>query len=194
MKMNRILLSLMFYIISSSVFAQYDLGPDSAAIAEPDDVIESICGVDFGACYEDAKTALVSKFGYYDSEASDRNMLIFNHKTYAGIQFDRLIFGFQWNRSRSYMNGCVMLVECKTAEDAKNRRDYLARVLSKKYYLDNDIDKNKFKYYKGGTSPTDYDDYGLFIDVLKYEAGVNPGYPYAARIYYGTYDYIGEEF
>ncbi len=59
----------------------------------------------------------------------------------------------------------------------------------------NCIDKNGFKYYLGGISPVDDNEAAFVINVIKYDKDLaKQFYPYSARLMYGTYDYVKEEF
>ena len=79
-------------------------------------------------------------------------------------------------------------MEAKNAEDAKKKRDYLHKVLSDKYFMVARIDDNKFKFYNGGTSPLNDEDWGFFIDVF------HEGKYWFARLFYGPFNYVKEEF
>lgn len=74
------------------------------------------------------------------------------------------------------------------AEDAKKKRDYLHKVLSDKYFMIARIDDNKFKFYNGGTSPLNDEEWGFLIDVY------HEGRFWCARLFYGPFNYIKEEF
>lgn len=50
------------------------------------------------------------------------------------------------------------------------------------------IDDNKFKFYNGGTSPLNDEDWGFSIDVY------HEGKFWCARLFYGPFNYIKEEF
>ena len=152
-----------------------------------------ICGVYFGTGYNNAKIALEQKFGACD-RLSDENELVFRYKQYAGIRFDYLSFSFQRDNNYSYLNQCVMGIDCKTIEEAKRNRDYIAHVVSSQYALNTATDKDGFKYYYGGTSPTNYSDFAFCIDVVKLTESSNGGYKYFARIIYGPFTFVKEEF
>ena len=182
-------------------FAQNEENRDSVTISKFFKELEAqrvteICGVKFGTSYEDAKRILENKYGEaeYDYKHS-KESLTFANKTYAGISFDTILFLFQSDGYRTYMNGCVFAIDSNTAEDAKEKRELLYNRLSGKYYMDDRIDKNGFKYYIGGFSPINENDAAFIIDIVKYDADVAKKYnPYAARLMYGRYNYVKEEF
>ena len=182
-------------------FAQNEENRDSVTISKffkelQAQRVTEICGVKFGTSYEDAKRILENKYGEaeYDYKHS-KESLTFANKTYAGISFDTILFLFQSDGYRTYMNGCVFAIDSNTAEDAKEKRELLYNRLSGKYYMDDSIDKNGFKYYIGGFSPINENDAAFSIDIVKYDADVAKKYnPYAARLMYGRYNYVKEEF
>ncbi len=148
----------------------------------------SICGVVFGSDYDFSKTQLENKFG--DSYFADENDIIYKGKEYAGFYFSTILFGFQRTLNESYFNKCIFVIECSSVQEAKTTRDYLKNKFEKKYgELDTYKDTKGFLYYQGGESPLNSDYYGFCIDVFKYDRGV-----YAARITYGPYNYVNEEF
>lgn len=168
--------------------AQYEeLEIDSAAADTEATTCTEICGVKFGEEFENAKSILENKFGREQAYAENYE-LIFANKSYAGVWFDTLIFGFQSDGTNTYFNKCVLCLTAKNAEDAKRKRDYLYQVLSDKYFMLSKIDTDKFKYYVGGTSPVNEDDFGFYIDVF------HKGNFWSARLYYGPYNYVNEEF
>lgn len=80
-----------------------------------------------------------------------------------------------------------MASEYKTAKEAISKRDEIKSVLAKKYKMTEAVDDDGFKYYYGGESPQQ-DNFGFCIDVIKLDG------TYAARLDYGPYQYIDEEF
>lgn len=153
-----------------------------------------VCGVRFGSSYESAKAILKSKYGEPDYLATDENAIVYRHKSYGGMIFTYISFHFQRDGTLCYMNQCVMGNDCKTAEEAKKERDAIFTKASSKYNAwHQDIDDNGFKYYESGCSPLGGFGNGFVIDVVKYDEPYN-GYKYFARIIYGPYQYIDEEF
>ena len=155
--------------------------------------IREICGIPFGTSYEEARQRLYNKYGepeYYP----DRSVISFKNKVYAGITFDAIHFLFQSDGTRSYMNGCVFILNANTLKQAEKNRERLYEKLSKKYNMLNDVDENGNKYYYGGYGPTP-NTIGFTIDILKYEKDLARQFnPYATRLAYGRYNYIIEEF
>lgn len=186
--MKKIIFTTLFCVISSISFSQSYYSEDADSVAEDiDDVCYQICGVNFGVSFDTAKALLRNKFGREQAYAENEE-LIFKNKSYAGITFDDLFFGFQSDGRRTYFNKCILFVYAKNAEDAKKKRDFLSQVVGNKYVLQTFIDSNKFKAYQGGTSPVNSNEYGFFIDVY-HDREV-----WAVRLFYGPYQYVNEEF
>ena len=173
--MKKLLLLILFALSFSSSFAQ-------------DDVITEMCGVEFGSDRPTARRILTAKFG--EPSDDDLKYLGFEDIVYAGVKFDIAFFTFQNDGTRSYLNDVMLIILCKTAEQAKNVREYLKGILGNKYELSEGIDGNKFKFYQGGTSPTDSDYYGFKLDIRK--DNVTKGGGYVVRLEYGDYDYLNE--
>lgn len=155
---------------------------------------KEVCGVPFGSSYERAKKILKNKYGEPDYIDTDENKIVYNYKSYGGIHFTYMAFIFQRDNYNSYMSQCVMGIDCKTIQEAKNNRDYILSIVKEKYRTwKYGIDEDGFKYYKGGNSPSGEFGEGFTIDVVKYN---DPSYPYKyfARIVYGPYNYVKEEF
>lgn len=154
-----------------------------------------VCGVRFGYSYETAKLILKRKYGEPDCLWTDENEIVYHYKSYGGISFTYMSFNFQRSGADSYMNQCVMGYECKTAEEAKNKRDAIwAKVRSKYTAWHEGTDDNGFKYYESGISPKGGGlNTGFIVDVVKFDEPYN-GYRYFARIMYGPYNYVKEEF
>lgn len=152
--------------------------------------IREICGIPFGSSYEKAEEILENKYGS-SSYLSDKNTIIYLNKSYGGILFDRIMFLFQSDGYKSYMNGCVFVLDATSLNDAKEKRDRLYRNLSIKYDLYEGVDKDGIKYYYGGRPPIHYG-IGLTIDIVKISD--KPKNLYAARLMYGRYNYVEEEF
>lgn len=149
----------------------------------------SICGVQFGQSYKDAKVLLENKFGE-PNFLSDKNTIIYESKNYGGIYFSSLYFNFQYsNEGNSYFNKCILVIDCVTDQEAKAKQDDLKTIFERKYgETDTSYDEDGYIYYKGGTSPVNPLKYGFYIDVIKKKDS------YATRIVYGPYDYLNEEF
>ena len=154
-----------------------------------------VCGVRFGSSYENAKEILEGKYGEPDYMLTDENRIVYHYKSYGGMTFTYMSFNFQRDGTLSYMNQCVMGYECKTAEDAKNKRDAIWTKARSKYFAGREgIDDNGFKYYESGCSPLGGEFYsGFVVDVVKLDEPYN-GCRYFSRIMYGPYDYVQEDF
>lgn len=150
----------------------------------------SIAGVAFGSDYTSAKNILENKYGQQKWD-SDKNCIHFENKEYGGIYFNDLFFEFQYSGTRGYFNKCVFVIWCNNANEAKRRRDNIASAVSKYYDLHEKILDNGFKIYQGGDDPTNMDNYGFYIDVL---VPSGKGTQYGARLFYGPYNYVTENF
>lgn len=156
--------------------------------------VTEICGISFGTSYEDTRKLLENKYGRPDYYP-DRTIITYKNKIYADITFDAIHFLFQSDGVNSYLNGSVFVLKAKTAKDARQKRDFLRDRLGRKYKLMSDEDENGFKFYYGGKAPTQDGTFAFHIDVIKYEEGIYQLIPaYAARIAYGRYNYVKEEF
>lgn len=162
--------------------------------AQRKSICDEICGVRFGESYESAKEILQNKFGSPDYILTDENQIVYNYKTYSGIIFSEIDFCFQRNGNNSYMNQCIMGIDCRTAQEAKEYRDEIWEKVEPIYngyhYA---IDGNGFRFYEGGRSPLGGLLNGFVVDVVKFKRPYK-GYNYFARIMYGPYDYVNEEF
>lgn len=153
--------------------------------------IREICGIPFGSSYEKAEEVLENKYGE-KSFLSDKTKIYYMNENYAGIMFDRIIFLFQSDGYKSYMNGCVFIIEATSLRQAKEKQEMLYRTLQYKYDMKEGEDDNGNKYYYGGHSPVPFDGFGFSIEIIKYEN--TSSIPYAARLMYGRYNYVKEEF
>lgn len=153
--------------------------------------VKEICGIPFGSSYEKSKEILENKYGT-SSFLSDKTRIVYDNKSYADIYFDTIMFLFQSDGYRSYLNGCVFILEATSLSDAKDKRERLYKKLSWKYDIKEGVDDNGNKYYYGGNSPVSFWDFGFHIDIIKYDN--RPSIPYAARLMYGRYNYVKEEF
>lgn len=153
--------------------------------------VREICGIPFGSSYEKTAEVLENKYGT-SSFLSDKTRIIYDNKNYAGISFDKIMFLFQSDGYKSYLNGCVFILEATSLSDAKDKRERLYKKLSWKYDMKDGVDDDGIKYYYGGNSPVSYWDFGFSIDIIKYDN--RSSIPYAARLMYGRYNYVKEEF
>ena len=155
-----------------------------------DTVIRKICGVEFGTDQETARRVLVSTYGTPSDDMF--KYLGFEDIDYAGIRFSFAFFTFQHDASTSYLNDVMLIIKCKTADEAKNKRERLRRILEQKYELSEGTNDQKFKYYQGGVSPTNPNDYGFILGVHKDK--VTKGGGYLVTLKYGRYNYVDESF
>ena len=152
---------------------------------------QSIAGVSFGSSYESAKASLINKWG--KPARIDNNSIAFDYVSYANLSFDNVIFGFQRdNNGKSYMNRCIFVKHAKDRDEALEAMEQFHFVLQKKYLIYRVGEYDEDFYYYGGNSPLG-DDKDLFlIDYIKYTDDAGGGY--GARIYYGPFEYVKEEF
>lgn len=177
MSIRKLFLSLTFLFLALCGFAQ-------------DEVCREICGAKFGDSYTNVKNILERKFGEPNSWDIDKTCITYRGISYGGIYFSTVLFYFQYSPAGfSYFNRCIMASENKTAKEAISKRDYIKSVLAKRYKMTEAVDDGGFKYYHGGTSPQQEDYFGFCIDVIKLDDGT-----YAARLDYGPYQYVDEEF
>lgn len=161
---------------------------------KPEITCTEVCGVRFGCSYETAKEILKQKYGDPDYFGTDENTILYKYKVYAGMNFAYIAFCFQREGTCSFMNQCVMGDDCKTVEEAKNKRDAIWEKVKAKYpFCHNGIDCNGFRFYESGCSPLGGFGNGFIVDVVKYDVPIN-GYKYFARIMYGPYNYVQEDF
>lgn len=157
------------------------------------ETVKEICGIPFGTSIEEARKILENKYGY-SAYSADNMIITYKHKSYAGVMFDSIHFLFESDGIHSYMNGCVFILDAETLRDAEKKRDMLYEKLSEKYFMLSDKDKNGNTFYVGGYAPVG-EGCAFVINVLKYEKKIARLYtPYAARLMYGTFEYVKEEF
>ena len=153
--------------------------------------IREICGIPFGSSYEKAEEVLENKYGV-KSFLSDKTKIYYLNENYAGIMFDKIIFLFQSDGYKSYMNGCIFILDANSLRQAKEKQEMLYKRLRNKYDMKEGVDDNGNKYYYGGHSPVPFDGFGFSIEIIKFENISST--PYAARLMYGRYNYVKEEF
>jgi hypothetical protein len=163
-------------------------------VRKEEQTVKEICSVPFGSSYEKTREILENKYGYPEY-SPDRTVITYKHKSYAGFMFDSIHFLFQSDGIHSYLNGCVFIMDAKSLSDAKKKQEMLYKKLSDKYFMLDDTDSNGNKFYYGGYPPTPDDGVGFSIEILKYDSDLARLYsPYAARLAYGRYNYVKEEF
>lgn len=155
--------------------------------------VKEICGIPFGTSIEEARTMLEKKYGYSEYNA-DNMVITYKNKYYAGVLFDTIHFLFESDGVHSYMNGCTFILNAETLRDAEKKRDMLHEKLEEKYTMVSDKDDNGNTFYIGGYAPIG-EGVAFIIDIVKYERRLARIYnPYAARLMYGRYQYVKEEF
>jgi hypothetical protein len=156
--------------------------------------VKEICGIPFGSSYEKTEEMLFNKYDLPQNN-SDRTVITYKNKTYGGITFDNIYFLFQSDGIHSYFNGCVFILSAKSLSEAKSKQEMLRKKLSEKYNMYDETDENGNISYIGGSSPIPNDGAGFCIDILKYNSETAKNfYPYAARLFYGRYNFVKEEF
>ena len=176
MSIRKLFLSLTFSFLALCSFAQGE-------------ICREICGAKFRDSYTNVKNILERKFGEPNSWDIDKTSIVYRGVSYGGIYFSTVYFEFQYSSvGYSYFNRCIMVYDAKTAKEAISKRDGIKTILARKYKIYEKTDDKGFKFYAGGNSPQQ-DDFGFYIDVIKYDNGT-----YGARLDYGPYQYIDEEF
>lgn len=155
--------------------------------------VKEICGIPFGTSYEEANRMLENKYGYSEYNP-DKTLITYKNKSYGGIMFDAIHFLFESDGINSYLNGCTFILSAETLKEAERKRDMLYKKLEDKYHMLKDVDENGNVFYVGGYAPIG-EGLAFSIDILKYERKLARLYtPYAARLMYGRYHYVKEEF
>ena len=154
------------------------------------ETIREICGIPFGSSYETAREILENKYGKAEFP-SDKTKLVYKSKHYAGFLFSTIYFLFQSDGHKSYFNGCIFIIDTTSLTEAKKKQESLYERLSSKYTITYAYDDNMNKIYGGGHSPVEKDEVGFIIDIIKHDSYSTP---YAARLAYGNYNYVKEEF
>lgn len=167
--------------------------------------VTSIANVEFGSFRKKAEKILRKKFGN-PSIYSSADKLLFTDIKYAGLDFNSLFFLFQSDGERTYLNGCIFVINVNDYQSALSKEKDLTYMLSKKYStILNDVDSNGNPCHICGVSPLwNVTIDGLFTaggaihtNIMKYEEKVAKDAgtgPYAVRLIYGPFDYVKEEF
>ena len=158
-------------------------------------IITEICGVPFGASYDEAYRILTNKFGepvLYEPQS----FIEFCGKMYSGIHFDAIIFGFQSDSVNTYMNGCMFTIKANLQEEANQKLNLLYDKLAEKYEMKEKEDDNGYYYYYGGRSPVDNRKDGFMLGCFLQSSGnaVKTTGVCPVILKYGPYDYVKEEF
>lgn len=167
--------------------------------------VTSIANVEFGSSREEAEKILRKQFGN-PSINSSADRLLFTDIKYAGLDFNYLFFLFQSDGERTYLNGCIFVINVNSYRFALSTEKDLTYMLSKKYStILNDVDSNGNPYHTCGVSPLWNGTieglltarFAIYTNIMKYEekiakeAGIGS---YAVRLIYGPFDYVKEEF
>lgn len=166
--------------------------------------VKNIGGISFGISREEAMELLKNKYGepVYNPGST---VISFRNIKYAGYDFDSVHFLFQSDGTNSFFNSCIFIKEAKTQKKAVEEQENLYKVLCDKYELSKAETENGLNTYGGGISPlwdghwySLIDEYytALHTDIIQYESDLVEiyGNKYAARLIYGPYNYIKEEF
>ena len=160
--------------------------------------VKEIFNIPFGTSYEEAKSILRDKYGDYDYLYSKKNDIVYRDKAYAGVDFDSLHFLFQSDGNKSYFNGAVLCIDCKSRSEAIKKKKWMHDKLSKKYSVFVNMDADGEYLSMGGLPPVADEStfgFGVHIDVKDYEeSGRVLGKPFGVRVVYGPYDYVKEDF
>lgn len=196
-----IIITLMSFLCFGS-YAQYNdeafadtTATDSAAIVDliRTQVVERICGIEFGTSYGEAKRMLNNKYGTPDVDDYDKQLIVYKNKKYAGIDFDFILFHFENDGNTSYMNGCLFSISAKTTAEAKQKREMIFNKLNEKYYMKSEVDETGFKFYYGGISPLSEGPV-IFLNIIKNKKDTYNCGLYSVQLLYGPFNYVKEEF
>ncbi len=166
--------------------------------------VTNIGGIEFGISYEEAKIKLEKKYGnpeYFPNNTA----LPYSKVKYAGYDFDSINFLFESDGVKSYLNACIFILNAKTKNDAIKKLETLHQLLSQKYELEEYPTDGGYKAYVCGFSPLwdghwytfKYDMSGaIHTDIIEYKENAIDleGNRFAARLIYGPYSYVKEEF
>lgn len=125
----------------------------------------------------------------FEAASYGHNEIWYRGKTYAGLVFDDIYFGFQADINRTYFNKYFFVRKEKNVQSCKHFLHILLSKLKVKYdtEMHEEFDENGFYYAWGGHSPTSEEDIGFRVFVVKDKI-------YQIFLTYGDYDYINEEF
>lgn len=165
--------------------------------------VTEIAGIPFGSSYEDAAVALERKFGkaFY----STRNEILYKNISYGGERFDNVLFCFQYDKHRSYLNGAVFALEVQNRNKALLSKKRFHQLLAERYPSAFLIDE---ELTAGGLPPIPYSKAVSWNDIQEGQTSSEMGfgfeinvvaqdkydYPYFVRIKYGPYEYVKESF
>ena len=149
------------------------------------DVVTEVCGVKFGSPYEVVKKELEEQVGKMHDD-SDKNTIIYWGKSCMNVDFDVLLFYFEYKKGISYFDSAVFVILCKTMEEAVEAKEEIATALKTKNYSMNVYSGQHI--ISGGISPTNSHKKGFYIRI---EEGVTmpEKYPFEVTLAFGPYDY-----
>ena len=123
------------------------------------------------------------QFGSSFVDETDDAKICYLNKTYEGIDWDYLMFGFVGVVHDGHLNFCVLAKRFQTSAAAVRCREKLKRKMDVKFgNIEYKGEEDGFKYYLGGVNPFDESQYGFRIAVEKEPDGI-----YSAGIWYGPY-------
>ena len=66
--------------------------------------VTEICNIPFGSSYEKSKKILRKEYGNSNAYTSTKDCLVYNNKIFGGILFTDMLFMFQHDEQKSYLN------------------------------------------------------------------------------------------
>jgi len=168
--------------------------------AYKENTVTNICGIEFGSSLTDAKNLLENKFG--ETIYCTEDVIMYENKSYGGNRFDLIIFTFQSDRHKSYLNQVAFAKYAKDKEEAIQIKNNFHHKLLRKYPSVREIDEEMSvgglpPILKNGNSEiytgitTAEMGFGFEIKIVKQD---NYEYPFLVRIMYGPYEYVKEDF
>lgn len=160
--------------------------------------VKEICGVAFGEKQEVALDILKHKYG--EPYIITHNNIVYHGIGYGGVSFENILFGFQYDGKRSYMNSCSFLGTEEDISYVTVDFNNLLKKLKKKYDLGASV---KDYFWIGGISPL-WDGHieslsghyypAIVLDIKKNENGKS-----FVRLMYGQeqlcpFEYVSEDF
>lgn len=134
--MKKLLLNSLLLLVNVCLFAQTgNQAKIDYHLQLQEKQVREICSVQFGEKQEVALECLKKKFGIPHLVTHDA--IWFKNVSYGGILFEDVIFRFQTNAKRTYMNSCIFYGK-------KNKMEYVS--------LDFNLLLNKLKKYDLGAS------------------------------------------
>lgn len=159
--------------------------------------VDEICGVPFGSSIKYVKKQLKKKYGS-PQILNSGTCISYSNVMYSGIYFDVIIFQFQCDGNKSYLNDVIFIKESDNFETAEFYREQIYNKMSEKYTIFSSTDSHGNKAYYGGVSPLSNENgyqKAFQIDIMQFDLsdGVMK-HPYTTRLRYGPFDYVKEDF